>query len=111
MAANIRPNTKSIINVLGTTTYLGVPCINIFNKINLDYNKLNNIQYYEEYIIKNSDRWDIISNNFYRTPNLYWLILAFNQIQDPFASFVVGLKIKIIRPEYLTHLLIELRGL
>ena len=35
-------------------------------------------------------RPDLISNLFYGTPNLWWLILETNNIEDPFESLNVG---------------------
>lgn len=35
-------------------------------------------------------RPDLISNVFYGTPNYWWLILSFNNINDPFEGLNVG---------------------
>jgi hypothetical protein len=40
-------------------------------------------------------RPDLISNLFYETPNLYWLILLFNNIQDPLEGLNLNDIIKI----------------
>jgi len=103
-----RNDTKSIMRILGTITYDDQEIINIFKKINIKQSSLVDINFYEEYIIEHSDRWDIISNKFYGTPFLYWTILHFNNIKDPFAELVVGEKILIIKHELITGILIEL---
>ena len=40
-------------------------------------------------------RPDLISNVFYRTPEYWWLILLYNNIDDPFEGLNVGDQIKI----------------
>ena len=40
-------------------------------------------------------RPDLISNIFYGTPSLWWLLLVVNKIEDPFEGFNVGDEIKI----------------
>lgn len=109
MAKN-RTNSKSILNVLGYITYKDTEMVNIFKKIGLNYSKLDNISYYDEYVIVEGDRWDRISNKLYNTPSLYWLILSFNKIKDPFTSLVVGNTIKVIKPNLIQSVLLELRN-
>lgn len=102
-------NNKSIINTLGTIVYNKQEIINIFNRVKLDEKTLSNIKYYDEYIIQEGDRWDIISNNFYGTPQLYWLILSYNKIKDPFTSLIIGNTIRLIKPSYIPYILLDLR--
>ena len=40
-------------------------------------------------------RPDLISNIFYKTPEYWWLILLYNNIDDPFEGLNVGDQIKI----------------
>tara|TARA_R110000765_G_scaffold50479_1_gene102570 strand:- start:677 stop:973 length:297 start_codon:yes stop_codon:yes gene_type:complete len=40
-------------------------------------------------------RPDLISNSIYKTPDLWWLICAANNIIDPFEELISGKKLKI----------------
>jgi hypothetical protein len=102
-------DTYSIINILGTTTYLNESVINIFNKIDLsDIN--TNINFYDDYSLTNSARWDLISTKFYGSPNLWWLLAAFNGVKDPFQYLKENERIKIIKAEAIPSLLLKLKG-
>jgi|SRR5581483_2149796 len=41
------------------------------------------------------NRLDIISNNFYQTPNLWWVIAVANNIVNPFSDVYVGKPLRI----------------
>ena len=105
-----RSNTQSIIRALGKVTIDDTEITNIFHKINIHQPGLADADYYEEYIIEDTDRWDIISNKIYGTPYLYWLILIFNDIKDPFSSLNAGDTLNIIKPELVPGLLLKLRA-
>lgn len=55
------------------------------------YNLLNSIQFptnlpatlFTSYIIKPGDSWPFISYKVYKTPNLWWIIILANKIQNP----------------------------
>ena len=105
-----RVSTKSIINILGYTTYDDEEMVNIFKKIAFTEKVKTDLNYFEEYIIKYGDRWDSISQEMYGSPFYHWIILTFNDIKDPFATLVVGNKIKLIKPELITSILIAMKG-
>lgn len=50
---------------------------------------------YEIYIIKYGDTWPLISFKYYRTPNLWWIILETNKIINPIKFPDVGTSIKV----------------
>jgi len=99
----------SVSDFLTTTTYKGETVIDVFKKIDIP-DDLYEIGYYEEYIIKEGDRWDRLSNTNYGTPYLWWLLASYNKFIDPFTALIVGEKIKIIRPELISNLLLNLKG-
>ena len=53
--------------------------------------------------------WTAISYNEYRTMNLWWLICAVNQIQNPVKYPVPGTELRIIRPEFVRTVLDNIR--
>ena len=101
--------TTSIINLLTEIKYQEMDSLNIFKKYRINDTYMNNTSFYEEYIIRENDRWDILGDRFYGTSELWWLIPLSNKIQDPFSSLSVGKTLKILKKSILTHLLSELR--
>ena len=53
------------------------------------------ISLFSAYDVKYGDTWPFISFKAYQTPNLWWLILLANNIQNPMAPMVPGKQIKI----------------
>lgn len=82
------------------------------------YNILNSVYipadvptaYYYTITINRILPWTAISYNEYRTMNLWWLICAFNQIQDPVKYPVPGTQLKILRPEFVKTVLDNIRA-
>lgn len=110
MAKKIRSGTKSIINILGYADYNNETIINIFKKFSIRQSRLLSVNFYDEYIVQSSDRWDTISYNMYNTTALWWMIANYNGVIDPFAELVVGEKIKVIKPELVSSLILGLRN-
>lgn len=62
------------------------------------YNLLNTVQFppnlpsslFESYVTRTGDTWPFISYKVYKTPNLWWLILLANNIQNPLAEIKNG---------------------
>jgi nucleoid-associated protein YgaU len=52
--------------------------------------------YYSTYNIQYGDTWPLISYKNYKTPNLWWIILAANNINNPTALPVPGSQISIL---------------
>ena len=101
---------ENITDFLTTTTYKDNIVVDVFKKIDIpDYVFL--INYYDEYIIKEGDRWDRLSFNFYGTPHLWWLLASYNGVIDPFTSLVAGEKLKIIKSEIIPNLLMRMKGI
>lgn len=50
---------------------------------------------FTSYVIKYGDSWPFISYKSYNTPNLWWIILLANNIQNPLEPLVNGTILKI----------------
>lgn len=61
--------------------------------------------YFDYYQTKYGDTWPLISYKVYRTPNLWWLILPFNNILDPTQMPENGTKLKILKVQYARNVL------
>ena len=110
MAKKIRSGTKSIINILGYVEYNDETITNIFKKFSINQSDLLSVNFYDEYIVQSADRWDTISFMFYNTTTLWWLIANYNGILNPFTELVIGEKIKIVKPELVSSLILGLRN-
>ena len=80
------------------------------------YNLLRNINIFpadntsieDVYTIQYSDSWGNISFKLYQTIELWWLICAYNQIDNPIIMPEAGTKIKYLKPEYVYTVLTEI---
>jgi len=61
--------------------------------------------YFQYYHIKYGDTWPFISYKVYRTPNLWWLILPFNNILDPTTLPDNGTLLKILKTQFVRTVL------
>ena len=57
--------------------------------------QLNKDTTYVIYKTKRNDTWDSIALFYYNSPEYYWVLCDFNNIQDPFADIEEGQEIKI----------------
>lgn len=110
MAKKIRSGTKSIISILGYTDYGDETIVNIFKKFSIRQSRLLSVNFYDEYVVQDGDGWDSISYKFYNTTSLWWMIANYNGVLDPFDELVVGEKIKLIKPELVSSLILGLRN-
>jgi len=102
-------SSKAIASILGTGTYNGELVTNIWKVVNTS--KYSSINFYDEYIITDYDRWDTVSNKFYDTPALWWILANYNKIKDPFTELIPGNTIKIIKKELVASILHKLKGI
>ena len=73
---------------------------NIFKSIEMsDITKNNN--YFDLYITEMDDWWDNISNKFYGTSSLWYLICVMNNIINPYEEINDGQQVKVLKKEYL----------
>lgn len=89
---NLRPDCyENIFNVYVDTNSLYF--YNILQTISFPDNLPSG--YYKEYNIVYGDTWPLISYKNYNTPNLWWLILLANKINNPTIQPQVGQKINV----------------
>lgn len=92
---------------------------NIYNDKKSDvrfYNMLRNINVFpadnsvveEDYVLQYGDNWATISYKVYNTIDLWWLVCAYNQIQNPIEMPDAGTVLKILKSEYVGVVLNEL---
>jgi len=82
--------------------------LNIFRNYIINDDAQKSILYYLNHDVDDSDFPDTISNKYYGTPFLWWVICLFNDIQNPFEDLLPGKSLKILKPQYLYQLLTEI---
>jgi hypothetical protein len=84
----------------GEMFYNVLRSINIFPSNNQDVEEIH--------YISPQDTWYNISYNFYKTPDLWWLICTYNQIFDATVMPETGTVIKLLKPQFVGYVLQEL---
>lgn len=65
--------------------------------------------YYDDYNIVYGDTWPYISYKVYSTPNLWWVIASTNNILNPVEQLVPGTQLRILKPQYVSLILNEIK--
>jgi hypothetical protein len=61
--------------------------------------------YFDKYIVREHAFWENIAYEMYNTPEYWWIVAFFNEIQNPFESLHVGQELLILKPEFIPTLL------
>lgn len=69
--------------------YGGTIAVNILRKADIDEQSLKRIASFYPYTIPDGTRADILSNNYYDSPNFDWLIYLSNDVIDPYYDYVM----------------------
>lgn len=64
--------------------------------------------YFNSYDIVYGDTWPFISYKIYNSPNVWWIILLANNINNPLTSLTPGTRIKVPKIEVVKVILAEL---
>jgi hypothetical protein len=76
---------------------------NLLRKISFPTNLPNSL--FESYTTKYGDTWPFISYKLYNSPNLWWVILYANSIQNPTQKILPGTTLKIPTIEVVREIL------
>jgi len=82
--------------------------LNIFSSYTVN-SKVNSVLYYDLYDVGDDEWWDDISHKYYGTVNLWWMIVMFNDVVNPFEFLEVGIQIKILKPSYIYQVIKEIK--
>jgi hypothetical protein len=82
---------------------------NIIKKIFIPEDIQSDIYY--ELRINSSKPWTTLSNEIYGTQDLWWLICLVNSIYNPINNPTLGEVYKIIKPDYVNPILVEIKKL
>ena len=82
--------------------------LNIFRCYILNDEVQRNILFYLTHEVSDSDWLDTISDHYYGTPSLWWLVAMINNINSPFEDLIPGINLKILKSEYIYQILREM---
>jgi len=82
---------------------------NIIKKISIPEDIQSDIYY--EIRINSNKPWTTLSNEIYGTQDLWWLICLVNSIHNPINNPTLGEVYKIIKPDYINPILVEIKKL
>lgn len=116
MSEGAYQNEINILPKLPTTRYENIFKLYQTTNSQYFYNIINSIQFptdvnpsvYYEITVSNKMPWTMISFNEYETMDLWWLICVTNNIENPVLLAEPGLKLKIIRKEFLKFIFDEI---
>lgn len=98
-------NIENLFNVYDDN---GVYFYNILRTINFPDDVLANLYY--TYVTNPGDTWPLISWNAYKDVKLWWIVCSLNNIQNPVAQPVAGTVLKILNPDIVREVLMEIKG-
>ena len=82
---------------------------NIIKKISIPEDIQSEVYY--ELRINSNKPWTTLSNEIYGTQDLWWLICLANKIYNPINNPALGEVYKIIKPDYVNPILVEIKKL
>lgn len=82
-------SNKSHFQFIPNFTYTNVDAKNIIMRTRIRSDILNRTAIFYDYYVKNSDRADLIAQNYYGDSTLDWLIYYANSIVDPYFGWIL----------------------
>jgi hypothetical protein len=82
--------------------------MNIFHSYTFNENLSVDVAFFNTHEVGHEEWWDNISNKYYDTPLLWWVIPAFNNVINPFEGLEPGTNLKILKASYIYSLLRDL---
>lgn len=73
-----------------TVSYSNTIAINLLSRVNMSKLAMNNHQAFYDYVMKNHERIDGVSYNYYNNPDYVWLISLTNKVIDPYYDYVLN---------------------
>ena len=82
--------------------------LNIFRNYIINSTADSSVVFYLKHDVDNSEFPDTVSQQYYKTPFLWWVIALFNDIHNPFEEFDNAEFLKILKPQYIYQLMAEI---
>lgn len=105
MAEQLNPyDYANIFNIY--TDEEGLEFFNLYNTLNIDSDI--DASLYIEHPANPYDTWYTLAAQYYNNVRLWWIILATNQIVNPFDDVPVGKKLKILKSDVVSDILTQI---
>ena len=82
--------------------------LDIFRSYNFNEATTEDVAFYYWHEVGHEEWWDNISNQYYGTPLLWWVVASFNDIVNPFEYLKPGDGVKVLKTQYIYSLLRDL---
>ena len=82
--------------------------LDIFRSYNFNEATTEDVTFYYWHEVGHEEWWDNISNQYYGTPLLWWVVASFNDIVNPFEALRPGNSVKVLKTTYIYSLLRDL---
>lgn len=99
-------NDYDMANIFNAYEDNGVQFFNLYNTIFIDPD-IDPVLY-TTHFYSPTDDWYSLSNKYYKTPKLWWVILIANQISNPFEDLMAGTKLKILNTTVLSEIITQI---
>ncbi len=105
MAEELNPyDYANIFNIY--TDEDGLEFFNLYNTIQIDSDV--DASLFIEHAYTPYDTWYSLANQYYSNIRLWWIILAANNIENPFADIPAGTKLKILKSDVVSDILTQI---
>lgn len=103
---NLSINDYDMANIFNAYEDKGFQFFNLHNTIYVDPN-IDPVLY-TTHLYSETDDWYSLSNRYYKTPRLWWVILIANQIVNPFDVLRAGTPLKILNGQVVSDIITQI---
>jgi hypothetical protein len=108
-------NRNSFRNLFPETKIDGIVMADLWRSWQVSQDFREKVKEFDTYVLQEGDRWDTLAQFFYGDRQLWWILVIFNEIENPFEIYFdktiknVMTTIKLIRPNDINILINEVR--
>jgi hypothetical protein len=110
------PDKKdSFLNLFPETVFDNTKILDLWSSYTVAQEFQSKGSFFDKFVLEDGHRWDTLAEEIYGDRNLWWVIIMFNNIDNPFAlDYSEDIndsitEIKVLKPEYLPILIGEIR--
>jgi len=85
--------------------------LNLFRSYIINEKIAENRAAYNIHVMNEDEFLDDVSEQYYGTPSLWWVIALFNNIENPFEDLEPGIRLKILNETFLYQLFREMKNI
>ena len=100
LQSNSRLNAYNPLNVTETNQFF----LNVFKYFEIPRYIKDNDAYFTKHVCGDSEWWDNISYEYYKTSYFWYVLCEFNDVVNPYESLYEGKMVKVIDTSYLYYI-------